>query len=369
MKKIAPPVFERPDHSLNRVMSLLGEEFALASAEYWHSPGSSGYRDPDDGWINGEPESVKLAKKNPQGVWEISTIGANNLLAWGGRFGFGKYGKCFPKSVLEEVASSEQKKEVLDLFEKEQVEVIENFRSSVSIFWSELRKFKEFFCLDPEVQEKLQRLSLFQDLADCEREEGKLHLFFENEWREAQSLHLRQQAGEIAVNFGGRYRRMGTSNNSDFWVIAGDGQFVDPSRIKYRPRHKEEGEKKWRVVEGQELAIAWKKPSAGAEHQCLVEKFPVEGITPQQQETVRDLTRLLTAQWAGVIGISGKISPSIGFGWGLSLGQKTHPPKKRNEEVVSSPSPQETTQPEKVVKKEEKGLQHNPFAQLAKLSK
>lgn len=112
---------------------------------------------------------------------------------------------------------------------------------------------------------------------------------FDEATQELVSLEERQSGGEILVDFGGHFRRMGNSGNGDFWVVAADGSLREPDEVQYRKRYTSEGSKRWRTVAPEELALSW---DCGTMHDVVgsssftVAKAPVGGCTDAQLEAV-----------------------------------------------------------------------------------
>lgn len=112
---------------------------------------------------------------------------------------------------------------------------------------------------------------------------------FDEVTQELVSLAERQSEGEILVDFGGHFRRMGNSGNGDFWVVAADGSLREPDEVQYRKRYTSEGSKRWRTVAPEELALSW---DCGTMHDVIgsssftVAKAPVGGCTDAQLDAV-----------------------------------------------------------------------------------
>jgi hypothetical protein len=135
---------------------------------------------------------------------------------------------------------------------------------------------------------------------------------------EARAAEKRRLAEELAKTFGGYFRRMGRAGNSDYWVVRPDGTLRDPDEVQYRKRYTSEGEKRWRLVGPDELAISWEKGDTSSSHEFRVNHLPVDGCTDDQLATVERIEREIEANWEGAVGMSsGKTSPSIGDGWSL----------------------------------------------------
>ncbi|MDO8512197.1 MAG: hypothetical protein Q7S57_02900 [bacterium] len=125
------------------------------------------------------------------------------------------------------------------------------------------------------------------------------------------------ERGEILVNFGGHFRMMGYTGQAQYWVIRPDGSEREPDEVDYRKRYTSEGNKKWWLVSSDELAISWFKGTTASSHQCVVDKLPAGGCTPEQLATVAQLEQELSARFEGSHGCSGDPSPNIGEGWNL----------------------------------------------------
>jgi hypothetical protein len=135
---------------------------------------------------------------------------------------------------------------------------------------------------------------------------------------ELMALEERQNSGEVLNDFGGHFRISGRTGNAQYWVVAPDGTERKPDEVSYRKRYTSEGEKVWHLVEPEELAISWFKENTPANHEFVINKLPFDGCcTPEQIAVVERIEREITAIWEGVTGVSGKVSPSVGEGWGL----------------------------------------------------
>lgn len=98
------------------------------------------------------------------------------------------------------------------------------------------------------------------------------------------TMEDRKTRGEILVDFGGHFRRMGAAGHADSWVIKPDGSLRSPDSNLYRKRYTSEGDKSWRLVEANELALAWYGDIA-----CEVKKLPVGGCTFEQLVAVKKI--------------------------------------------------------------------------------
>jgi len=139
---------------------------------------------------------------------------------------------------------------------------------------------------------------------------------------ELKTLEQRQSTGEILVDFGGHFRVMGATGNAQYWVIKPDGSEREPDEVSFRKQYTSEGEKKWRLIGPGELAISWFKAYTAANHGFTINKLPQGGCTPEQLATINRLELEISSCWEGARGFSGKVSPSIGDGWGLSPQKK-----------------------------------------------
>ena len=137
-------------------------------------------------------------------------------------------------------------------------------------------------------------------------------------WAKAARLCELQKAGNILVNWGGHFRVMGATCQADYWVIRPDGSLRLPTSTGYRKRYMDEGEKTWRLVGTEELALSWSKAFTAAHHEFVVAKLPEGGCTPAQLEAVSRIEAELEKRWSDALGMSGKASPGIGMGWGLT---------------------------------------------------
>jgi len=132
--------------------------------------------------------------------------------------------------------------------------------------------------------------------------------------------NLGQSDGTL-TNFGGHYRVMGATNNAQFWVIRPDGSLREPDEEVGRGYGQKylgsEGNKRWDVVASEELAISWSKSNTAAAHQFIVNKLPVNGVTPVQIEIAKSLQTEIANRFDGATGCSGRMSHSVGNGWEL----------------------------------------------------
>lgn len=202
---------------------------------------------------------------------------------------------------------------VRDWLAGEQKRVEDSYRTMVRQFVQDLRSLPVFASLSSDMQAKLAGLEdsyMVPNLSSLEME-------LRSEWAKATVLLAREQKGEGLANFGGHFRVMGATGNVDFWVVRPDGSLRDPDEVQYRKRYTSEGEKYWRLVGPEELAISWFKAYTAADHDFVVNKLPIGGCTPEQLMTVKRIEREIAVRFDGSVGMSGSTSPVIGRGWNL----------------------------------------------------
>jgi hypothetical protein len=119
---------------------------------------------------------------------------------------------------------------------------------------------------------------------------------------------------------------MGATGNCQYWVIQQDGTQREPDRIEYRGRYTAEGEKFWRLVGPEEMALTWSKAYTAAPHEFAVAKLPVSGCTAEQLRAVSRIELEISERFYGARGMTGGApSPEINGGWNLDA--KSKPPK------------------------------------------
>jgi hypothetical protein len=153
------------------------------------------------------------------------------------------------------------------------------YRAELAQFVRALKDRPSFASLSFETQKKLSELpeALGVPTVDV--------VWIEREWDEAEGLQRRVESGEILTNFGGHFRRMGRSMNGDRWVIEPNGNLRNPDEVKYRKRYISEGDKFWRIVAPEELALSWNYG-----HETYgVRKRPVSGLTKAQLQAVAQI--------------------------------------------------------------------------------
>lgn len=150
-----------------------------------------------------------------------------------------------------------------------------------------------------------------------ERTEAVMATVIEAE-NSAKEMLDRQNSGEVLIDFGGHFREMGRTGNAQYWVIRPDGSEREPDEVSYRKRYTSEGQKSWRVIQPEELALQWSKDCSADEHSFRVAHSPVGGCTAEQLALVEKLEVEIMDSWEGIRGLaSGELSPPIGEGWGL----------------------------------------------------
>jgi hypothetical protein len=124
---------------------------------------------------------------------------------------------------------------------------------------------------------------------------------------DAQALNAQRERGEVLVDFGGHFRRMGKTGQCDYWVVCPDGTLRDPDKVMYRKRYTAEGNKQWKIVSPEELALAYSKSNSADNHHCKVVKLPVEGATEAQRERAAKIETELSAM-PGAFGLDPKLA-------------------------------------------------------------
>lgn len=109
------------------------------------------------------------------------------------------------------------------------------------------------------------------------------------EIREAEDIVSAIDRGEVLTNWEGHFRVMGDNNQSDLWVIDSNGEEVEPTEIDFRKRYTSEGDKRWEIVDSDQLAIRWNRWQASRKffESWEVAKLPVQGVTDAQITTAR----------------------------------------------------------------------------------
>lgn len=216
-------------------------------------------------------------------------------------------------SAAEQFGVAKEKiQAVRDWLEVERKKVEDSYRTTVRQFVSQLQSQPAHASLSTEMQATLAGLTNSYGVPDLSQIADKLRL----EWAEAEVLQRRVDAGECLVNFGGHFRVMGATGQTQYWVIRPDGTEREPDKVSYRMRYTSEGEKCWRLVSPDELALVWIKANTAAPHEFTVAKLPVgDGVTDSQFATVKRLEAEIEKVWQGMKGMSGKSSPPIGEGW------------------------------------------------------
>lgn len=167
--------------------------------------------------------------------------------------------------------------------ESERQKAEDDYRAQVREFAKKLQERSAYASLSSDAQAKLASLADRCDLPSPSR----IMAEFQTEWAKAEALQCRVESGEILTNFGGHFRVMGATGNAQYWVIMPDGSERDADEVSYRKRYTSEGEKKWRLVGPEELAIMWSKAFTAAPHEFAVIKYPDGGCTPEQLSAVK----------------------------------------------------------------------------------
>lgn len=109
--------------------------------------------------------------------------------------------------------------------------------------------------------------------------------------KEAQTLLEAVKRGEVLVNFGGHYRRMGDNDQEDLWVVDSNGKEVEPTNTDYRPRYTSEGDKRWAMVGPDQVALKWSRGQGGRMfiERWEVVKLPADGVNDAQRKAARAL--------------------------------------------------------------------------------
>jgi len=134
-----------------------------------------------------------------------------------------------------------------------------------------------------------------------EKDLGDITKIFKPEVLPPEEERNRQQSDGTLLNFGGHYRVMGRSNNSDYFVVTPDGALREPDEERgrgYREKYKgSEGDKRWNLVALEELAISW----LGG-NDFVANKLPTSGVTPEQLRTAKRLQEEIAERFEGVTG-------------------------------------------------------------------
>ncbi|MEI8143505.1 MAG: hypothetical protein WCG48_02750 [Candidatus Berkelbacteria bacterium] len=127
-------------------------------------------------------------------------------------------------------------------------------------------------------------ISKIEDGTDDLLKYGHICSSVRDAWEKATALWREAEEKGGLFNFTAWHRRGGASNHGDAWVVQPDGtrRKRDFSTI---PLYKSDGMIGWCLVQPDELAIDWLR----------VMHLPVNGVTAQQLETVREIERELGA--------------------------------------------------------------------------
>jgi hypothetical protein len=116
--------------------------------------------------------------------------------------------------------------------------------------------------------------------------------------------------------------RGGCTNAGDGWIINSAGLDREPTaRFNENPRRLQrygEGFKIWEQILEGEIVLSWSKACSADEHYFHVEHLPSTELTEAQKERIKEIQDSLQEEWKDARGFaSGKLSPSVGKGWGL----------------------------------------------------
>lgn len=201
----------------------------------------------------------------------------------------------------------------------------DDYRTQVREFVKKLQERSAHASLSSDAQVKLASLAERCELPSPSR----IMAEFRTEWAKAEALQRQVESGEILTNFGGHFRVMGATRNAQYWVIMPDGSERDADEVNYRKRYTSEGEKKWRLVGPEELAITWSKAFTAAPHEFFVSKYPNSGCTPEQLSAVKRIECEISKLCYGTDSVE------IAGGWEL---RKKSPPKVMPEpDVLAEP--------------------------------
>ncbi len=309
-----PMPYAAQSHSPEQVLSMASftsDQYRIRTdVSHWYTRGSSGGRNNDYEWEEGSPSTGSFARKGNDGVWEIGQSGLTHL------FEGGSIGDCnwqaFAQPVLSQMGVGEKIATIQEQFKVEREASEDAHRSSIRSFVSKLQTLPAYASLSSDMQAKLADLAS-NNWGTPSIDEDELKI----EWAKAKALYAREQTGEVLTNWGGHFRVMGATDNRDYWVVRLDGTLRDPEEISYRKRYTSEGNKQWRLVGPDELALTWSKAYTAAPHEFSVNKLPVNGCTDEQFTTVERIEREISERFRGTTGMSGTVSPGIGHGWKL----------------------------------------------------
>jgi hypothetical protein len=201
----------------------------------------------------------------------------------------------------------------------------DDYRAQVREFVKKLQERSAHASLSSDAQVKLASLADRYELPSPSRIVAE----FRSEWAKAETLQRRVESGEILTNFGGHFRVMGATGNVQYWVIMPDGSERDADEVNYRKRYTSEGEKKWRLVGPEELAIMWSKAYTAAPHEFVVIKYPDSGCTPEQLSAVKRIECEISKLCYG--------TDSVEIAGGWELRKKSSPKAMPEPDVLAEP--------------------------------
>ena len=124
------------------------------------------------------------------------------------------------------------------------------------------------------------------------------------------------ETGEILHDFGWHFRLIWKSNQANYWVIQPDGTFREADEIIYKKFSKEEGDKRWYVINPDEIAISWSKDIIWADHICNVLKS-TDNPTDAQIQTIKNLEEEINQIWVDISINAKNPSPLIWKWWDI----------------------------------------------------
>ncbi|MFA5812893.1 MAG: hypothetical protein WC862_00005 [Patescibacteria group bacterium] len=318
-----PASYVAPSHTPQKVLAMAGftsDQYRIREdVGHWYSRGWSGGRDHDGEWYDGCSSTGSFVRKGDDGVWEIGQSGPQHLFE-GGSVGDWNQ-RAFAQPVLSEMGAGEKIATIQAQITADREASEESYRAAIRSFVSALQALPAYASLSSDMRAKLDSLASIS-WGTPSIDEAELRL----EWAKAEALYARERTGEVLTNWGGHYRVMGATGNCDYWVVRPDGALRDPDGISYRKRYTSEGNKQWRLVGPEELALSWSKGCTADPHRFAINKLPAGGCTAEQLATVEHLEREISKRFEGAVGMSGKPSPGIGEGWNLVKKPCPNPP-------------------------------------------
>ena len=353
------PEFKTPEYTFQEILEMAGfsegEHYICVDGKHWYSEGTAGWRDSDHGWRNGEEPVASLARKAEDGKWMIGTTGFVDPFK---SHTIGRRGRqAHADSVLTQMAGKEKTKLIEAKLKAEQEQAELDNGSSLQKFFIAFSRNPVFSCLPSDFQKELGDISYSKHLPRFMQNKERLL----TEWNKATALYNRQEnEKDILVNFGGKFREMGSTDNAQYWVVQADGTTREPDKIEYLRGNS--GNKEWRVIGPSELALRWSKGTTAANHNFVIDKPPEGGYTEKQLSTVSDIQRQIGNKFKGIRGMSGKTSPSIGNGWGICQEDDSSSTPDIEPVSMTNPTPERSPNMKQPDQKEPSEPFINPFA-------